>query len=286
MPQEKFISYQTSTSAPTNWGVVAGDGIVSGSHLCGQKYDDLKSVIAADMLGVAARQAAARTPDLSLKDVIFLPPVPTPSHFFCAGLNYAAHARETGNAAPAAPRFFSRANSSLIGHNTPIIRPKVSTELDYEGELVLIIGKPGRHIKPKDALTHIAGYTCFMDGSLRDWQKHSITAGKNFHATGALGPWMVPATVLTDPTSLTLITRVNGVEVQRATTDLLIHTIPAILAYLSSITPLLPGDCIATGTPEGIGCRRDPPLWLKAGDDVEVEISQIGILANPVANET
>lgn len=280
--RQKFVSYRDKTAC---WGVVDERGVVAGRHLCGGQFTSLKTLIAADMLAQAQREATRRTPDFQLDDLKLLPPIPDPEHVFCAGLNYAAHASETGNSSPAAPRFFARVNSSLIGHNEPIIRPKVSAHLDYEGELVLIIGKSGRHIKPENALDHIAGYTCFMDGSLRDWQKDSVTAGKNFQATGALGPWMVPATTLTDPTSLTLRTRVNGVEVQRSTTDLLIHTIPAILAYLSAITPLQPGDCIATGTPEGIGCRRDPPLWLKAGDDVEVEISQIGLLSNPVIDE-
>lgn len=282
LSHQKFVSYQDKTAC---WGVVTESGVIAGRHLCGGQFTSLKAVISAGKLAQAQTEAQNRTPDYQLDDLTLLPPIPDPDHVFCAGLNYSAHASETGNAAPAAPRFFSRVNSSLIGHGAAVIRPKVSTALDYEGELVLIIGKAGRHIQPENALDHIAGYTCFMDGSLRDWQKDSVTAGKNFHATGALGPWMVPATTITDPTSLTLTTRVNGVEVQRSTTDLLIHTIPAILAYLSSITPLQPGDCIATGTPEGIGCRRDPPLWLTDGDTVEVEISQIGTLSNPVRDE-
>lgn len=278
----RFVSFLDDTPS---WGIALPDGVVSGNRLCEGLFCSLKGLIAANMLETAMRQASTCSPDRQLDDLMLLPPITDPAHVFCAGLNYAAHASETGNSAPQAPRFFSRANSSLIGHKAAVIRPRVSSQLDFEGELTLIIGKPGRHISPENALEHVAGYTCFMDGSIRDWQKDSVTVGKNFHATGALGPWMVPASELTDPTTLTLVTRVSGMEVQRSTTDLLIHTIPSIIAYLSAITPLLPGDYIATGTPEGIGCRREPPLWLKAGDRVEVEISQIGILSNPVEDE-
>lgn len=278
----KFISYLDKQA---QWGVAVGENVVSGSRLLNGEFNDLQQVIAAGKLELAAQQFHSLDADLKLNELKSLPPITNPSQIFCAGLNYAAHASETGNDAPQAPRFFSRVNSSIIGHKQPLIRPKVSSDFDFEGELMLIIGKAGRHIKPENALNHIAGYTCFMDGSVRDWQKDSVTAGKNFHHTGAIGPWMVPSFELTDPTKLTLITRVNGMEVQKSTTDLLIHTIPKIIAYLSAITPLLPGDYIATGTPEGIGCRREPPLWLKDGDQVEVEISEIGILSNSVIDE-
>jgi 2-keto-4-pentenoate hydratase/2-oxohepta-3-ene-1,7-dioic acid hydratase in catechol pathway len=164
-------------------------------------------------------------------------------------------------------------------------RPQASTNFDYEGELAVIIGRRGRYITESDALSHVAGYSIFNDGSLRDFQKHSVTAGKNFPGTGPLGPWMVTADEIPDPTRLTLTTRLNGQQVQHSTTDQLIYPVPTIIAYLSSFTELLPGDVIATGTPEGVGAGRTPPLWMKPGDAIEVEISGIGILRNSITQE-
>jgi len=172
-----------------------------------------------------------------------------------------------------------------VAHEQPMIRPSVSTNLDFEGELALIIGKPGRHIKPENAMAHIAGYTIFNDGSVRDWAKYSLPAAKNFPGTGPLGPWMVTADEIPDPTRLTLVTRLNGIEMQRSGTDVLIHTIPELISYCSDFTALAPGDIIATGTPDGIGAKRTPPVWMKAGDVLEIEISGIGTLRNRVVDE-
>jgi 2-keto-4-pentenoate hydratase/2-oxohepta-3-ene-1,7-dioic acid hydratase in catechol pathway len=181
---------------------------------------------------------------------------------------------------------FSRLTNTLVAHSAPIPCPKVSSDLDYEGELGVVIGKAGRHIAERDALGHVFGYTCFNDGSVRDFQlKHSVTAGKNFPATGGCGPWIVTADEIPDPSRLTLITRVNGREMQHKGTDDMIFGVPAIIAYVSKWTRLEPGDVIATGTPEGVGFARKPPVWLKPGDVVEIDISGIGVLRNPISAE-
>jgi 2-keto-4-pentenoate hydratase/2-oxohepta-3-ene-1,7-dioic acid hydratase in catechol pathway len=166
-----------------------------------------------------------------------------------------------------------------------MIRPSVSDNFDFEGELAIVIGRGGRHIMPQRALDHVAGYTCFVDGSVRDFQKISVTSGKNFPATGPLGPWIVTTDEIPDPSRLTLVTRLNGAEMQRSGTDMLIHSVADIIAFCSAFTPLNPGDVIATGTPEGVGHRRTPPLWMKAGDVLEVEISGIGVLRTRVVDE-
>ena len=174
---------------------------------------------------------------------------------------------------------FVRFADTLVGHGGELIRPKVSDNFDFEGELACVIGKGGRHITAERALDHVAGYTCFVDGSVRDFQKFSVTSGKNFPGTGPLGPWLVTTDEIPDPSRLTLTTRLNGTQVQHATTDQLIYSIPQIIAFCSDFTALAPGDVIATGTPEGVGHSRKPPLWMKPGDTLEVEITGIGICA-------
>ena len=180
---------------------------------------------------------------------------------------------------------FIRFTDTLVGHRGILVRPCVSDNFDFEGELALVIGKAGRHIKPEHALDHVAGYTCFVDGSVRDYQKFSVTSGKNFPSTGPLGPWIVTSDEIPDPGRLTLTTRLNGKQVQHSPTDLLIYSIPQIIAFCSDFTALSPGDIIATGTPEGVGQRRTPPLWMKPGDTLEVEISGIGTLSAQVVDE-
>lgn len=268
------------------WGVVSNEnGIISGHRLLGGAFDTLKEIIAQDRLEDLQREASGHAPDLGIDDVQLLPPIPDPAHILCAGLNYLAHAQEVAKDKPEAPRFFLRATTSLVGHGQAIRRPKVSTHLDFEGELAVVIGKGGRHIAQANALGHIAGYCCFMDGSVRDFQQHSLTAGKNFDATGGMGPWLVTTDEIPDWRGLTLETQVNGESVQNASTTDMIVSIPAMIAYLSQIVHLRPGDMIVTGTPEGIGCRRTPPLWLKPGDSVSVSIPGIGTLNNPIEDE-
>jgi 2-keto-4-pentenoate hydratase/2-oxohepta-3-ene-1,7-dioic acid hydratase in catechol pathway len=267
------------------FGVVVGDQVVTVSNQLGAKYPTLRSVLEAGALDEVRRVAAAARPDHKLSDLRFLPVIPDPPKILCAGLNYRSHVAETGREMPTKPSMFLRMTNTLLGHEGTMLRPSVSVQLDFEGELAVIIGRAGRHVPAERALEYVAGYTCFDDGSVRDFQKISITGGKNFPASAPLGPWMVTADEIPDPSKLTLTTRLNGTEVQRSTTDLLIYSVPTIISYVSDFTTLEPGDVIATGTPEGVGHKRTPPLWMKAGDVVEVEISGIGTLRNRVENE-
>ena len=230
--------------------------------------------------------AAKAKPDRRLADIKLLPVIPDPELIACAGVNYRSHATETGRDIPKQPSMFIRRPNTLVGHEGEMIRPTVSTNFDFEGELAIVIGRGGRHIPAERALEHVAGYTCFVDGSVRDYQKFSVTAGKNFPGTGPLGPWLVTTDEIPDPSKLTLMTRLNGQEVQRSATDLLIYSIPQIIAFCSDFTPLSPGDVIATGTPEGVGHRRNPPVWMKPGDVLEVEITKIGTLRSRIVDET
>lgn len=268
-----------------SYGIVNGNHVVDVGKLIGAQYPDLKSLLTAgpDLLEKLRSQA----PTLQIDEVTFLPVIPNPDKIFCAGLNYRSHVEETGRTESEKPVIFLRLAASQIGHGQPMVRPTVSTQFDYEGELAVVIGKRGRHISRDNALNHIAGYSCYNDGSLRDWQRHTSqwTPGKNFPATGAFGPWLVTADEIPDPTKLSLATRLNGQTVQNATVDLLIFSIPEIIEYVSAWSELVPGDVIATGTPGGVGFKRNPPLLMKAGDVVEVDISGIGILRNPIEDE-
>jgi 2-keto-4-pentenoate hydratase/2-oxohepta-3-ene-1,7-dioic acid hydratase in catechol pathway len=195
------------------------------------------------------------------------------------GINYVAHREETGRSETEFPALFTRFANTQVGHEQPLVRPRVSTELDYEAELAVVIGKPAHHVRREDALSFVAGYSCYQDATLRDWQRHTsqFTPGKNFIGTGGFGPWMVTADEISDPSRLTLVGRLNKTEMQRTSTDLLIFDIPALIAYITTFTELVPGDVISTGTPGGVGSKRQPPVWLKPGDVFEVEISGIGV---------
>ena len=266
------------------FGAVVGDDVIT---LSGKlPYATLRDALA-DRGGLAAIAAAVKDarPDRKLADVRLLPVIPNPEKILCAGINYRSHAAETGRDLPKQPSMFIRLANTLTGQDGEMIRPSVSQHFDFEGELAVVIGRGGRHIPVDRALEHVAGYTCFVDGSVRDYQKFSVTSGKNFPGTGPLGPWMVTTDEIPDPTRLTLTTRLNGEQVQHSGTDLLIYSVPQIIAFCSDFTPLVPGDVIATGTPEGVGHRRTPPLWMKAGDVLEVEISRIGTLRNYIIDE-
>ena len=265
------------------FGAVSGDGVVTLNDKIGQP--DLRAALAAGAMEAVRQAAQTAKPDHKLGDIKFLPLVPKPNKILCAGVNYRAHAAEVGRELPKQPSMFIRFADTLVGHGGEMIRPAVSDNFDFEGELALVIGKAGRHIEAKHALDHVAGYTCFVDGSVRDYQKFSVTSGKNFPGTGPLGPWLVTTDEIPDPSRLTLTTRLNGQQVQHATTDQLIYSIPQIIAFCSDFTALSPGDVIATGTPEGVGHSRKPPLWMKAGDALEVEISGIGTLRARIVDE-
>ena len=280
----KIISF--STMSGPSFGLVTEAGISDvGARLFG-RYADISAVLAAGALDEVARHVGAMA-DFALEDVTVLPAVPSPLRkVLCVGLNYRAHVAETaGRAVPEQPRIFARLADTVIAHGEPMWRPPNSTHFDYEGELAVVIGKAGRRIPAARAMDHVAAYTCFNDGSLRDYQKHSVTAGKNFPHTGPLGPWLVTRDEIPDPAALTLTTRLNGVQMQRTSTGDMILDVAALIEYVSAFTPLAPGDVIATGTPEGVGQSRQPPVWMVPGDVVEVEISGIGILRNPVVAE-
>jgi 2-keto-4-pentenoate hydratase/2-oxohepta-3-ene-1,7-dioic acid hydratase in catechol pathway len=278
----KLASY--STGGKATFGVVTGDGIVDVPRRL-PRLGTLRQALAADALPEIGRVTQGTTPDHRLAEVTFLPVIPDPERIVCVGINYRSHAEETGRSVSPQPSVFLRLADTLLGHGAALVRPAVSKQFDFEGELAVIIGRGGRHVAESDALGHVAGYTCFVDGSVRDYQKFSVTSGKNFPATGPLGPVMVTTEDIPDPTRLTLITRLNGTEVQRSGTDMLIYSIPQVIKFVSDFTSLAPGDVIATGTPAGVGHRRNPPLWMKAGDVLEVEISLIGTLRNPVIDE-
>jgi len=276
----KLASYRADGTEA--YGVVKDDGIVTMSGRFGRT---LREALAGGLLPRIREAAAGAAPDRKLSGITFLPVITDPQRIACAGINYRSHASETGRDIPKQPSMFLRLADTLVGHEGEMIRPTVSTQFDYEGELAVIIGKGGRHIPIDRALDHVAGYTCFVDGSVRDYQKFSVTSGKNFPGTGPLGPWMVTVDDIPDPTRLTLVTRLNGREMQRSGTDLLIYSIPHIVAFCSDFTTLAPGDVIATGTPEGVGHRRNPQVWMKPGDVLEVEISGIGVLRARIVDE-
>lgn len=280
----KFATFKANGTA--TWGIIDGEDAVDLGTVLRDRYPDLKSAITADSL----REAAERTGDAKrypLSNIEWLPVIPNPDKILCVGLNYEMHRKETGRAEVDNPTIFTRFANSQTGHLANIIRPRVSHELDFEGELAIIIGKAGRYISKADAWGHIAGYACYNDGSVRDFQRHThqFTPGKNFPDTGAFGPWMMTPDELGELGPLRIQTRVNGQVVQDATFEQMIFDIPRIIEYCSSFTRLEPGDVIATGTPGGVGAKRTPPLWLKPGDTVEVEIDRLGTLRNGVADE-
>jgi 2-keto-4-pentenoate hydratase/2-oxohepta-3-ene-1,7-dioic acid hydratase in catechol pathway len=268
-----------------SFGVVIGDGVITMNKRLGDKYATLRDALADYALDEMRDAALGASPDQKLAGLQFLPAIPNPEKILCVGINYKSHAAEHGTEAPKLPNIFTRFVNTLVPHQGDMIRPKVSTNFDFEGELAVVIGRAGRHIAPEDALDHVAGYTCFCDASVRDFTKYSLVVSKNFIGTGPLGPWIVTTDEIPDPTRLLLTTRLNGQQMQHSGTDMLIHSIPAIIAFCSVFTPLTPGDIIATGTPDGIGGKRNPPVWMKAGDVLEVEISDIGTLRNTIADE-
>jgi 2-keto-4-pentenoate hydratase/2-oxohepta-3-ene-1,7-dioic acid hydratase in catechol pathway len=268
------------------YGVADGGVIVDVSSALAGRFADLGAVVRAGALGElpAARPSAAT---IAIGDVQFRPPVTGP-RIFCIGVNYRSHRDEMGRGDSSEhPTVFVRFPSSIVGHGVPMLRPRASDRFDYEGELAVIIGRAGRRISRERALEHVAGYSCFNDGSVRDYQRHTsqFTAGKNFDRSGSMGPWLVTADEIGDPSTLTLTTRLNGAVMQHSTTDLLISDVPALIVYLSEFTELQPGDIIATGTPGGVGVARDPAVFMKPGDTIEVEISGIGTLCNVIAQE-
>lgn len=278
----KFISY-TYHGAPS-WGAVTATGVVP---LATPEIPTLRRAIETGRLHALGEAAQARSDRLALSEVTFLPVITDPGKIVCVGHNYEEHRVETQRDKTENPSIFLRVPASQTGHFTPLMLPPESTHLDYEGEIAIVIGKAGRRIPQARAWEHIAGYSAYNDGSIRDWQKHTMqfTPGKNFSQTGAFGPWLVTRDEIADGQELTVETRLNGAVMQHATTAMMIFPIPRLIEYISTFTALEPGDVIVTGTPGGVGARRQPPVWMKPGDRVEIEVSGIGVLSNTVAAE-
>lgn len=281
----RLVSFEHDGAA--GFGARVGDRVLDLGKAFGGRHADLAALLAADDLEAAASLVATREPDLDAAALRWLPVVPRPGKIWCCGLNYVEHVRETQREVTEKPTFFLRVADSQVGHGEPMLRPPESVQFDYEGEIAVVIGRPGRRIAEADAWDHIAGYACYNDGSIRDWQRHTTqwAPGKNFARTGGFGPWLVTTDELPARSTLTLVTRLNGREMQRATTDMMIHGIARQIAYVSTIAPLAAGDVIVTGTPGGVGARREPPVWMKAGDVVEIDIDRVGVLRNTIVDD-
>ena len=280
----KITTY--SVNGTESFGVVTDDGIIDAKPLAGGPQT-LREAIAAGALEKIAAAAAGKSPDHSLADIEFLPVIPDPDKIIAIGLNYRSHVLEGGRDLPEYPMIFTRFANSQVGHGQAMVKPKVSDIFDFEGEMAVIIGETCRHVSEADALSVVAGYSCYNDGSIRDYQRHTsqFGPGKNFYKSGAFGPWMVTTDEIPDPASLTLITRLNGEEMQRATTDDLLFNIPQLIHYLTTVTELVPGDVIVSGTTGGVGFYRDPQVFMKEGDTIEIDLDKIGVLSNPIVNE-
>ena len=272
----RFISFiykgQARIGAETDGGVVTlGEG-------------SLRAAIAAGSLESLASGAAGRRPDLLLGDVTLLPVIPDPAKILCIGLNYRTHVAETRRPDAAYPTVFVRFADSQVAHGQPLVRPAGCIQFDYEGELAIVIGRGARNVSEDEAMGYVAGYACYNDATARDWQRHTsqFTPGKTFPGTGAFGPALVTPDEVGDWTKLPIATRLNGETVQQATLADLIFPIPRLIAYCSTFTPLAPGDVIVTGTPGGVGDRREPPLYMQPGDMVEVDLGVVGCLRNTV----
>lgn len=281
----RLISFERQ--GQVSFGIVVENGVVdAGARLRGE-FDGLRDVLGAGALNLL-RGMEGLPADCTLDDVRFLPVIPdAAAKFLCVGVNYLPHIAEMGRERPAHPVIFVRFADSLVGHGEPMVRPPESEQFDYEGELAVVIGKRARRVGRDRALEHVAGYSCFNDGSIRDFQRHGLqwTPGKNFHASGAFGPWLVTADEQSAPASLRLQTRLNGNVMQDESVGELCFDVPQLIEYCSTFTQLEPGDVIVTGTPGGVGAGRKPPVWMKAGDVVEVEVTGIGTLRNPIVDD-
>ena len=270
-----------------SYGILEDDRVLDVGSRLASRYGDLRSVLTAGALPELQSAGAQGAPSFGVDEVNFEPVIPNPEKILCVGLNYISHRTETKRPETKYPSIFTRFADTQVGHETPVLRPSFSTAFDYEGELAVVIGRGGRSISEQDVSAHIAGYSCYNDVSVRDWQRHTAqwTPGKNFPNTGAFGPSLVTPDEIPDLGALILKTRLNGKVMQEATISDLIFSVPVIVSYISKFTPLSPGDVIATGTPGGVGDRRDPPVYMKDGDMVEIEIDRIGILRNIVQSD-
>ena len=283
----RWLSFLRDGNETFGYVVVDSDGsegvVDAGAR---SEFVSLREAIAADALthltGSCGDQA-----DVSLPDIDYLPTITDPAKIMCVGLNYKAHQEETGRGGEGYPTIFVRFADAQMGHNAPMIRPLESTSLDFEGEIALIIGRAGRRIKPADAMSHVAGFSIYNDGSVRDYQRQTsqFTPGKNFASTGGFGPWMMTVDEIGDLDAMEITTRLNGEVMQNWNPEDMIFDVPALIEFLSGSTRLAAGTVILTGTPHGVGFARTPPVLLKDGDEVTIEIDGIGQLTNPVKDE-
>ena len=270
-----------------SYGIATARGVVDVGARVGDRWPSLAAVLRAGALRELERLSAGWSPDLALDGIRYRPPILDPGRILCVGLNYKSHIEETGRAMPDHPTLFVRFPDSHVGHLERLIRPRASKEFDFEGELAFVVGRGGRRIPAARALEHVAGYSCYNDGSIRDFQRHTtqFTPGKNFWRSGAFGPWMVTTDEVPDPSALHLETRLNGRVMQSAPTSDLLFDVPCLIQYLSQVFPLRPGDVVSTGTTGGVGKARIPPVFLRPGDRIEVSIDGVGTLSNTVEDE-
>jgi 2-keto-4-pentenoate hydratase/2-oxohepta-3-ene-1,7-dioic acid hydratase in catechol pathway len=281
----KLVSYRHAGA--DHYGAAIGERLADLSGAFGAKWPTLKAALRADGVNELAKAAVSAEPKLKLGEVELLPPIPEPDKIICVGLNYRTHIEEGGRDTPTHPMLFARYPDSLVGHGDKMVRPKVSKNYDFEGELAVIIGRLAHHVPRERAFDYVAGYSCFNDGSLRDFQRHTsqFLPGKTFWRSGAFGPYLVTKDEIADVTKLTLTTRLNGEVMQHAPISDLLFDIPHLISFITQITPLRAGDVIMTGTTGGVGGARKPPVWMKPGDRIEVEISSVGKLANDIVDE-
>ncbi|WP_295848737.1 fumarylacetoacetate hydrolase family protein [Tardiphaga sp.] len=288
MPLPRLVTF--TVNGAQKYGAITESGAVDLSARYARDYPTLREAIEHGALRRLADAAENLSADFALEDVTLRPPIPSPEKIICVGVNYPDRNAEykDGQEAPRFPSLFMRTPRSFVGHGTPLVRPRASTQLDYEGEVALVIGKAGRHIAERDALDHIAALTLCNEGTIRDWVRHAkfnVTQGKNFDSTGSLGPWIVPYTDEAQIADIRLATYVNGEPRQDDRTSRLIFGFRYLLSYISTFTTLMPGDIIVTGTPTGAGARFDPPRFLVPGDVIEVTADGIGTLRNGVIDE-
>lgn len=280
----RWLSFARDDAVSFGYVTQDGEGVVDAGAR--SEYASLKDAIAADALAKLAEQCGDSA-DLALEGLTYAPTITNPNKILCVGLNYKAHQEETGRGGEGVPTIFARFAAAQVGHNQPMIRPRESNTLDFEGEIAMIIGTGGRRISQADAMSHVVGFGIYNDGSVREYQRHTsqFTPGKNFTATGGFGPWMMTIDEVGDLDKMEITTRLNGEVMQNATSDLLVHGFAELIEFCSTFIELEPGDVIVTGTPGGVGAARKPPVFMDDGDLIEIEVSPIGTLSNPVVGE-
>lgn len=278
----KLASYKLN--GERSYGIVTSEGIIDARDAQGAPATLLEAL---SLPAVLDQLQQKHRPSVMLDEVEWLPPIWNTDRIICVGLNYRSHVKELGREPPEHPMLFVRFADSLVGHNCPLVRPQASQQFDFEAELAVIIGKGGRHIAAEDAMEHVGGYACFNDGTLRDFQMHAMQflPGKSFWRSGSFGPWIVTPDEVGDLAKLEIKAILNGQEMQRATFDDLLFSVPDLIAYISKVMPLHPGDVIATGTTGGVGAARNPQVWMRPGDVIEIVIEKIGALRNTIVDE-